>query len=113
MIETYIYNSTITVKEADKDQSDLLIEILNSEKQIKPHNPEKKQNKKDILKILWALFDGRERVLDAFESKIFPIKIEVTEFLYKVWDHSNLKILTPKQMLQKLLIAQSLLNLFG
>ena len=52
MIETYIYNSTIFVKEADKDQSDLLIEILNSEKQIKPHNLEKKQNKKDILKIL-------------------------------------------------------------
>ena len=53
---------------------------MNSEKQIKPQNPEKKQNKKDILKILWAPFDGRERVLDAFESKIFPIKIEGTEF---------------------------------
>ena len=25
---------------------------------------------------LYALFERRERVLDAFESKIFPIKIE-------------------------------------
>ena len=28
------------------------------------------------IKSLYALFEGRERVLDAFESKIFPIKIE-------------------------------------
>ena len=59
MVET---NGTITLKEADKDQSDLLIETLNFKKQIKLHNPEKKQNKKDVLKNLYALFDGGRRV---------------------------------------------------
>ena len=47
-----------------------------------------------------AFFNGRERVLDAFESKIFPIKTKGTGFLN--FDHSKLKILTPKQMLQRL-----------
>ena len=47
---------------------------------IKPQNPEKKQKKRDILNNLYALFDGRERVLVAFESEIFPVKIENTNF---------------------------------
>ena len=45
-----------------------------------PQNPEKKQVKKDILKNLYPSFEGRERVLDVFESKIFPTKIEGTVF---------------------------------
>ena len=36
---------------------------------------QRKNKKKDILKNLYALFDGRKRVLDAFERRIFPIKI--------------------------------------
>ena len=47
-----ISNGTITLKEADKDQSDLLIENLNFRKQIKPHTPERK---KHILKNLYTL----------------------------------------------------------
>ena len=80
---------------------------MNFEKQLKPYNPEKKQKNKDIVKNLYALLDGRERVFDAYESKIFPIKIEGTGFSDKVSDHSNLKILTPKQMFERLLIALS------
>ena len=61
--------------------------------------------------------EGRERVLEGFESKIFPIKIEGTGFCDRVSNHSNLNltpinslistylILTPKQMLQRLPIA--------
>ena len=75
---------------------------MNLKSKIKPRNLEKKQKKKDILKNLYALFDDRERVLDAFESKICLIKIEGTGFSDKVLDHSNRKILTPKQMLQRL-----------
>ena len=63
----------------------------------------KKQRKKDILKNLHAFFEGRERGLDAFESKIFPMKTKGTGFLN--FDHSKLKKLSPKQMLQKLPIA--------
>ena len=51
------------------------------------------------------LSEERERVLDVFESKIFPIKSEGTGFENKVFDHSNLNILAPKQMLKRLLIA--------
>ena len=40
----------------------------------------KKQKKKGILKNLYTFFDGRERVLDTFESEVFPIKIEGTAF---------------------------------
>ena len=50
-------------------------------------------------------FEGRERILDAFESKIFSIRIEVLGFSDKVLNHSNLKTLTPKQKLQRLPIA--------
>ena len=46
-----------------------------------------------------------ERNLDAFENKIFAINIEDIGFLDKISDHSNLKTLTPKQMLQRLQIA--------
>ena len=100
-----IYNGTVTLKEADKNQSDLLAKILKVRKQVKPKNPEKKQKKEDVLENLYNLFEGRERVLNAFASKIFPIKIEDTCFSDKVSDHSNLKILTPKQMLQRSPIA--------
>ena len=49
--------------------------------------------KKDILKSLYAPFEGREQVLDAIETKLSPIKIEVTGFSDKVLDNFNLKIL--------------------
>ena len=60
-------------------------------KKTRPQYPEKKYILKNLL---YALFEGRERVLDAFETKIFPIKIEGTGFSDKISDHSNLKILT-------------------
>ena len=40
-------------------------------KKIKPQIPEKKRREKRILNNLYAFFKGRERVLDAFESKTF------------------------------------------
>ena len=113
-----IYNGTVTLKEADEDKSSLLVEIMNFKKKIKPPNPEKKQKKNpDIFKNLYALFDGRKRVTDVFESKIFQKTIKDLGFsdltcstkvsdrmLDKVSSHSNFKILTLKQMLQRLQI---------
>ena len=74
---------------------------MNFRKQVKPKNTEKKQQKEDVPENLYDLFEGRERVLNAFDSKIFPIKIKDTGFS----DHSNFKVLTLKQMLQRLPIA--------
>ena len=60
----------------------------------------KKEKKKLFLKACITFFEARERLLDGFESEIFPIK-------YKGLgpsntDQSKLKKLTPKQMLQRL-----------
>ena len=74
---------------------------MNFKKKVKPKSPEKKQQKEDVLKNLYNLFEGRERVLNAFDIKIFTIKTKGTDFS----GHSNLKILTSKQMLQRLTIA--------
>ena len=54
---------------------------------------QRKKNKNYVTKKLESLFEGRERVLNAFGRKIFPIKIESNGFLDKVSDHCNLKIL--------------------
>ena len=79
-----IYNGTITIKEGDNDQNDLLVEMLNFRKQVTPKNPAKKQQKEDVLKNLYNLFECRKRVLNAFEGKIFPIKVEGRGFSDKV-----------------------------
>ena len=53
---------------------------MNFKSKIKPQNSEKKQKKTDTLKNLHALFYYRERVIDAFESGIFSIKLKVHVF---------------------------------
>ena len=78
---------------------------MNFRKLVKTKNWEKKQQKGDVLEGLYNLFEGSERFFNASDSKIFPIKIEGTVFSDMVSDHSNLKILTPKQMRQRLIIA--------
>ena len=52
---------------------------------------------------MYNFFEGREKILDAFEIKIFSIKSKGSGNL--TIDHSRLKILTAKQMLQRLPIA--------
>ena len=48
--------------------------------------------------------NGRQKVLNAFESEIFPkVKQEKnTSILDKGFNHKQLKVLTPKQMLRRL-----------
>ena len=66
-----IYNVKITLKEADEDQSSFLVENINFKSKIKPKNPEKKQKKEDVLRNLYTLFEGRERVVNAVIAKYF------------------------------------------
>ena len=64
MIRTFgkdIYDGAIMLKEADKYQKDLLVEIMNFKKNTKPKSPEKK-NKKNILFLKTCI----EKILDAF-----------------------------------------------
>ena len=52
---------------------------------------------------MYNFFEGREKIIDAFEIKIFWIKSKGAGILNP--NHSKLKILSPKQMLQRLPIA--------
>ena len=69
-----IYEGEITIKEADEYQTDLLTEILDLRKYTKPRSEEKKQEKEIVLQNLYKLFEGKEKILNAFESKIFLVK---------------------------------------
>ena len=72
-------------------------------KETKPQSEEKKQEKKNVKKSLIKFYEDREAILNAFKSKIFLTKFTGSGILHK--DNSKLKILTPKQMLQRLPIA--------
>ena len=65
--------------------------------------PRKRQEKEIVLNNLHNFFEGRQKILDAFESKIFLTKSKGGGILNP--NHSELKILTPKQMFQRLPIA--------
>ena len=69
-------------------------------KYTKTRSQEKKQEKEIVLKSLYSFYKGREKILNAFESKIFSIKSKGAGILNP--DHSKLKVITPKQMLQRL-----------
>ena len=63
-----------------------------------------KKAKKDALESLYSLLEGREKFLNNFKSRIIPLVP-----IYGAGHHSDLtprlKILTPKQMFRRLLIA--------
>ena len=74
--------------------NNLLVEIIDFQKKNKTAKSREKQEKKDIRKNIYPLFKVKERVLDAFGSKIFQIKIKGTGFSDRASDNLNLKTLT-------------------
>ena len=52
---------------------------------------------------MYNFFEGREKLLDAFDGKIFSTKSKGAGILNP--DHSKLKVLKPRQMLQRSPIA--------
>ena len=72
-------------------------------KNTEPRSQEKKQEKEIVLENLYNFFEGREKNLDAFESKIFSVKSKGAGILSP--NQCKINILTPKQMLQRLPIA--------
>ena len=95
-----IYEGEITFEEADEDKSDLLNSIRDFKNKTRPQNNRKEQEKEIVLKNLYNFFEGREKVLNGFKSKIFLTKFKGSGIL-----NTKLKILTPKQMLQRQPIA--------
>ena len=98
-----IYEGKITLQEANIDQDNLMKDIRNSNNKTRPQNDWKIQVKKIVPKNLYKFFEAREILLDGFDSKIFLIKPKRSGILNT--NCSKLKILAPKQMLQRLPIA--------
>ena len=74
--------------------------IYNFISSTKPQNINKKKEKEIVKENMLNFYMGREVVLNAFRSKIFSTKSKGSTLLNT--DNSKLKILTPKQMLQRL-----------
>ena len=68
-----IYEGKITIEEANEYQTDVLAEIMNFRKYTKARRQEKDKKKKLLLKTCTHFFRV-EKLLDAFESKIFSTK---------------------------------------
>ena len=68
---------------------------FNNKARLKNRDHEK-NNKKKLLNTAKNLCNGRELVINAFKSRLFPLKSTT---------RTGLKILTPKQLLQELPIA--------
>ena len=91
------------LEKANEYQTDLLAEIMSFKKHRNQAVKEKNEKKKLFFQNLYNFFEGREKILDAFESKIFLAKFKGAGILNL--DHSRLKALTPKQILERLPIA--------
>ena len=66
--------NVISFEEAGENQVELLIPIIDFKKSTKPKNLKKTNIKKNTLKSVSSLFDGREVGLHGFKSGIFPIR---------------------------------------
>ena len=98
-----IYEGKITLEDAYEDQSNLLNSIRDFRDKTRPQNDKKKQEKEIVVKGLYKYFEAREIFLDGFDSRIISISSKGSGLLniYR----SKLKILTPKQIPERLPIA--------
>ena len=91
-----VYSGKITINEADQEQADLLEYILNFNNKARSKSKDDKKNKRNVFNTAKNLYESRELVINAFKSRLFKSKSKTG---------TGLKILTPKQMLQRLQIA--------
>ena len=90
-----IYNGKISIDEGDIDQSSLLDGLKDFNDKARPKTAEGKNKKWNTYEGAFALYEGRELILNAFRMGAFSIKTQ----------GKGLRILTSKQMLQRLPIA--------
>ena len=98
-----MYNGKFALEEADESRSNLLNEIKTFNDKARPKATWHEEMKEDVINNVNNLYEAREMVLNGFKSKIFFA--ESTGTGLSNTDNSKVKILTPKQMLQRLLIA--------
>ena len=90
------YSGKISIDEADMDQSNLLENMVEFNNKSRPIITESNNKKRNTFDSVSDLYEGQELILNACNSGIFPIK---------AWHEKGPKILTPKQFLQRFLIA--------
>ena len=78
------------------DQTNLLKNWIEFGERYRPRTKKDTNKKRNTFESVNALQEGRELILNAFRSGIFPMKEK---------QGKGLKMLTPKQMLQRLPIA--------
>ena len=86
----------MNIDKAEMDRGYLLKKLVEFNNKSIPRTIEEKDKKRDTYESAYSLFEGRELILNNFKSIIFLIKVR---------KNKELKILTPKQMLQRLAIA--------
>ena len=91
-----IYNGKMNIDKAEMDRGYLLKKLVEFNNKSIPRTIEEKDKKRDTYESAYSLFEGRELILNNFKSRIFLIKAR---------KNKELKILTPKKMLQRLVIA--------
>ena len=91
-----IYNGKINIKEAEKKQNNRFESIVSFNNKSGPKSKTDKENKQITLDNINAFWKAQELILNTFRSGIFPMKEK---------QGKGLKIITPKEMLPKLLIA--------
>ena len=88
-----IYNKRVNIDQANQEQSNLFDYLLHFDSKTKPKSKKEKKRKNDVFDSVKSLYKGRELVINAFRGGLFPLKSTTV---------TGLKILTPKQMLQRL-----------
>ena len=91
-----IYTGKIYIDKAEIDQGNLLENIVKFNNKSKSKTKEGKNKKRNTFDSVNAIYEGKELNLNAFKSRIFPIKEKYGK---------ESKILSPKQLLQRLPIA--------
>ena len=105
-----IYTGKINIDEAEMDQSSLLKNLVGFKNKSRPRTTEGK-DKKNTYESAYDLYEGRELTLNAFKSGIYLMKATKGEGRPRLLASrpsdlaTQLKILTPQQMLRRLPLA--------
>ena len=96
-----IYTPKTNIVETEKNWSNLLKNVAEFSDKSGPRSEEGKDKKRDTYESARTLYESRELTLNTFKSGVFPLKES---------QGKGLKMSTPKEMLQRLPIAESLIN---
>ena len=87
-----LYTGKISINDAEKDEANSLVNIIECNDKSRPKTKEGKDKKQGTFDSISALYEGQELALNTFRSGIFPIKENKA---------NGLKVLTPKQILER------------